>query len=88
MSPLQAQFSDFKQGLMARKTLFDYNTFRDKDAAAFRQFQNGFELAYIRNFPHNLSVTIPFGLGIYKDSTNESIKNPFLLWARKAIYMF
>lgn len=77
MSPLQAQFSDFKQGLMARKTLFDYNTFRDKDAAAFRQFQNGFELAYIRNFPHNLSITVPFGLGIYKDSTDETIKNPF-----------
>lgn len=81
---LQAQYFDFKQGFMARKTFFDYNTFRNKDAAAFRDFQNGFEIAYIRNFNHNLSIAIPFGLGIYKDSTNSEIKDPFFNFGGQA----
>ena len=73
----QAQYFDFKQGLLARKTFFDYNTFRDRDAAAFREYQNGFELAYLRNFNQQISLIIPIGAGIIKNEENSDTKNPF-----------
>ncbi len=82
--PTQAQYFDLKQGLMVRKTFYDFNTFRDVESAALRDYQNGFELAYIRNFPHQLSVIFPFSAATYKDSTNSDLKSPFYTFGAHA----
>lgn len=81
---LQAQYFNYQQGLNARKTFYDFNSFRDKDVAAFRDFQNGFELAYVRNFPHQLSVIFPVGAGIYRDSINPNLKSAFYTFGAQA----
>jgi outer membrane protein OmpA-like peptidoglycan-associated protein len=74
---LNAQYGDFKQGLLIRKTFYDYNTIRNKDAAAVIDFQNGFEIAYLRNLSQNISVIVPFGAGIFKQKDNDALKTAF-----------
>ena len=81
---LQAQYSEFKQGILARKTLYDYNSLRNKDVAAIKDFQNGFEIAYVRNFSNNLSVVFPLGAGIYRDSNNANLKSAFYTFGAQA----
>jgi OmpA-OmpF porin, OOP family len=81
---VNAQYFDFKQGLTARKTLYDYNTLRNKDAAAFVKFQNGFELGYLRNFSNNISVLFPFGAGIFRQEENEEKKTTFYTFGAQA----
>jgi OOP family OmpA-OmpF porin len=74
---MSAQFYDFKHGIVARKTLMDYNTFRGKSTTAFKEYRNGFELAYIRNFAQNLSLSIPVGAAVYQDSLVNCSKTPY-----------
>ncbi|MBP8726116.1 MAG: thrombospondin type 3 repeat-containing protein [Saprospiraceae bacterium] len=74
---LDAQYFELKSGIMARKTLYDFSTLRDESFGALRNYQNGFELAYVRNFKNHLSVAFPLAAGIYRDSTNEFSKTPF-----------
>ena len=83
-SEIHAQYADFNMGLMARKTFYDYNTTRNKDASAIIDYQNGFEIAYVRNFSNNLSVIFPFGAGIFKDSSNPNLKNAFFTFGAQA----
>lgn len=84
----RAQFFDYKQGLFARKTLMDYNTPRGLNSAAFRDYRNGFELAYIRNFKQNLSLAIPFGASIYQDSLVNCAKTPLVYIGAQGMYSF
>lgn len=74
---LSAQYAEFKSGILARKTFYDYNTLRDKDAAAFKDYQNGFELGYIRNLKNNISLLIPIGAGVFRDSASENTRTAF-----------
>lgn len=81
---LQAQYSEYKQGLLVRKPLYDYNTLRDKDAAAIIDFQNGFEIAYVRNLSNNLSLVFPIGAGIFRDSSDVNLKTAFYTFGAQA----
>jgi len=84
-----AQYGEFKQGLLVRKTFYDYNTFRHKDAAAIIDFQNGFEIAYVRNFSSFASVIIPVGAGIFKEEGEEFKKTSFFTFGAQAqLHMF
>ncbi|HRI01452.1 MAG TPA: thrombospondin type 3 repeat-containing protein [Saprospiraceae bacterium] len=78
VSQLQAQYFDFKSGILARKPFYDYTSFNGSDFGAVRQFQNGFELGYVRNFSNNISLIIPVGAGIRRDSLAEELKLPFI----------
>ena len=73
-----AQYFDFKNGLVVRKTFMDFNTFQDKTSSALNTYQNGLELGYIRNFGSKISLTVPFGAGILKDTLLEDIKLPYI----------
>lgn len=79
-----AQYFDHRHGVMARKTFFDFGSFRNENTGAIRNYQNGFELAYVRNFPHQLSVAFPLGVGVYRDSTNDFLKSPFYTFGAQA----
>ncbi|MBK9107420.1 MAG: OmpA family protein [Saprospiraceae bacterium] len=83
-SEVSAQYFDYKQGLVARKTFYDFGTLRDENAGAIRNYQNGFELAYIRNFPNQISVMFPIGAGVYRDSSNAFVKSPFYTFGAQA----
>ena len=37
-----AQVTSLKQGVFARKTFIDYNTFREGDFAGFKSYRDGF----------------------------------------------
>ena len=74
---VDAQYFDYRHGIMARKTFMDFGTFRDENTGAIRNYQNGFELAYVRNFPNQLSVAFTLGTGSYRDSIQDFIKSPF-----------
>ncbi|MBK6824127.1 MAG: OmpA family protein [Saprospiraceae bacterium] len=74
--PVNAQLFELKQGLSAKKTLVDYNTLRDKDAAALKDMGDGFELAYLRRFSKNFVLSAPLGLGRYVDSLGDGGGSP------------
>lgn len=77
LTGVDAQYFDYRNGIMARKTFMDFGTFRDENTGAIRNYQNGFELAFVRNFPNQLSVAFTLGTGSYRDSIQDFIKSPF-----------
>lgn len=82
--PVNAQLFELKQGLSAKKTLIDYNTLRDKDAAALKDMADGFELAYLRRFSKNFVLSAPLALGRYVDSIGDGEDLLFCPWAFSA----
>lgn len=85
---LEGQLFDVPNGLSLRKTFYDYNTIRGKNSSAVREFENGFELAYLRSFSNHFAVFAPIGLGSYRDSLSEGIRSPYLSVGAQAQYHF
>ncbi|MBK8244722.1 MAG: OmpA family protein [Saprospiraceae bacterium] len=81
-----AQVTSLKQGVFARKTFIDYNTFREGDFAGFKSYRDGFEIGYIRNFGTKLSLLTPIGISVYQDSTINALKFPLFSFGGQVHY--
>ncbi len=79
-----AQYFPNQKGFAASKTFYDYNTLRHRDFAAFRDYQDGFEISYFHNIGRWVSLRFPFGAGIYRDSVSEGLKVPFYNFGAQA----